>query len=310
MTDTSGAPEVRGFFDGEWFVEEKVDAHRFGVRVSRRLHEEVTPFQRLAIYDTPFFGKLLTLDDLVMLTERDEFVYHEMLIHVPLISHPDPRSVLIVGGGDCGCVREVLKHPGIERVVQCEIDERVTRVCADHFDWVAAVERDSRVELIFADGAEYLDEQESSFDLVVIDSTDPIGAAVTLFQRDFYSRVARALRPGGIMTAQTESPHWGAPLVSEIYRELRSAFTHVDGYLGMIPTYPSGMWSWAYASNDRQHGDHVNEARAVEISKSCQYYNRRVQDGAFLLPEFARRAIEGEATYGRFDRRPGNPVGE
>ena len=246
---------------------------------------------------------MLALDDLVMFTERDEFVYHEMLVHVPLCGIPEPKSVLIIGGGDAGCIREALKHPSVERVVLCEIDERVTRVCEEYFPWVADAVRDPRVELIFDDGVAFIEKHASTFDLIIVDSTDPIGPAVGLFLRDFYRKAARALKPGGVMAAQTESPHWGAPMVGAIYGELRHAFAHVAPYLGFIPTYPSGTWSWCWASADRAHDAFFDADRAAAIAAGCRYFNPEIHRAAFALPNFARAAADGRNFFARFDER-------
>lgn len=293
----------KGTFDGTWVQEEDAAGARHAIRVRERLHHEQSDFQDIAVYDSAFFGRVLTLDGLVMFTERDEFVYHEMLAHVPLCSMPDPKSVLVIGGGDTGIIREVVRHPSVERVVQCEIDERVTRVCEMFFDWVKPTIEDPRVELVFDDGVAYMEQNTDAFDLIIVDSTDPIGPAVGLFQRDFYRKVAASLRKGGVMVAQTESPHWAAKLVGPIYKEIRVAFKHVSAYMGFIPTYPSGSWCWAYASNDRKRDDFVDAKRLAEISRGCRYYNAGVHDGAFRLPTFAARAVAGENVFARFEGR-------
>jgi len=286
-------PAARGCVTGGWYYEENAEASRFGIRVRETLHEERSQYQKLTVYDTAFFGRVLTLDDVVMLTERDEFVYHEMLVHVPLCSMPEPRRVLIIGGGDCGALREVLKHPSVDIVVQCDIDERVTWVSEKFFPWVSEARADPRAELVFADGIDYVTRHRASFDLVVVDSTDPVGPATGLFAGDFYAAVLRSLRPGGVMTAQTESPHWDADLVASIYREIRSSFRHTDAYACWLPTYPSGCWTLAYASADRGHDDFFDDRRAFEIATRCRYYNHALQRGAFALPNFVRDAVYG-----------------
>lgn len=291
---SSAAGEERpasGAFDGEWYFEEQGGVSRLGLRVRRQLHQERSPYQKIDLYETEGFGLLLTLDDLVMFTERDEFVYHEMLVHVPLLSHPQPRDVLVIGGGDCGCVREILRHECVERVVQCEIDERVTRVCNEYFDWSRQAAADPRAELVFADGVEYIAQNHSSFDLIVVDSTDPIGPAVGLFQAEFFEKVKAALRPGGILTAQTESPHWHAGLVGEVQGELRKVFQNVSLYLGQIPTYPSGTWSWSYASESRRHDEFFDEVRAAKIESQTGYYNAQLHRACFALPNFVRDVL-------------------
>ena len=271
-----------GDFDGTWLTETFRGDSRFGIRVERVLHEEQSPFQRIAVYETRGFGRVLTLNGLVMLTERDEFVYHEMIAHVPLTTIRAPKSVLIIGGGDCATLREVLRHPGIERVVQCEIDERVTRVAADIFTWAAEAIADPRSELVFADGVSYVEEHRDEFDLVIVDSTDPIGPAAALFRADFYRNAARTLRPGGVLCAQSESPVWAPDVAAEIYAELRQAFVHVSPFVGFVPTYPSGAWSWAWASNDRPHDAFFDADRAASVAARSRYYGIDVHRAAFV----------------------------
>jgi spermidine synthase len=280
-------------FDGRWFTQEDFGAVRMGLRTEAKLHDETSAYQRIEIYETTFFGRVLTIDGVVMLTERDEFVYHEMISHLPLCTMPEPRDVLIIGGGDCGALREVLRHPGIERAVQCEIDERVTRVCEDYFPWVAETAADPRAELIFADGVRYIKDHERSFDLIVIDSTDPTEGTIELFLREFYETAARALKPGGVLAAQAETPFWAPSMVREIYRQLRGAFRHATGYLSWIPTYSSGCWNLAYASNDREWNDCFARDRAEQVARTCRYYNPEVHAAAFALPNFAREVIGG-----------------
>ena len=286
----------------DWYTEEHRGMTRLGLRVEERLHDETTPYQRIEIYRTPFFGNLMTLDGLVMFTERDEFVYHEMLVHVPLCAHPDPKQVLVIGGGDCGCVREALRHPGVERVVQCEIDQRVTELSREYFEWPAATLQDPRAEFLFADGVRYIEEHADSFDVIIIDSTDPIGPAVGLFTPDFYRATRRALRSGGICTAQTESPHWDPRLVGDIQAAMREAFQYVDLYLGHIPTYPSGTWSWSFASQDRRWDEPFDRERADRIAADSRYYNAELHRAAFALPNFVREAVEGGDPFARFER--------
>mgnify|MGYP006276634831 CR=1 FL=1 len=288
-----------GLVDG-WFVEEDQGSTRLSIKVDEHLHSERSDFQKIDVYRSSFHGVFLTLDDLMMVTERDEFVYHEMLTHVPLCTMESPKSVLVIGGGDCGCVREVLRHPSIERVVQCEIDERVTRVSAMFFDWVDAVEADPRVELVFDDGVKYVEDHVGEFDLIIVDSTDPIGPAVGLFQADFYRKVARALRPGGVMCAQTESPFANAKVIGPIQAQIRAAFDVVELYWGSIPTYPAGTWSWTWASHDLRPGPVADVERAEAIAARAKYWNPRLHEACFAVPNFLRRAADGEDPFRRF----------
>lgn len=302
LLDGGLKPETTGFVDGDWYYEEDAGAIRLGMRITERLHRSRSAYQELTVYQTAFFGKLLTLDDVIMFTERDEFVYHEMLTHLPLVTIREPRSVLIIGGGDCGCLREALRHPGIERVVLCDIDEQVTRVCEQHFDWVAPAIADPRAELHFTDGVAFIEGQQAAFDLVIVDSTDPKGPGVGLFTAAFYAKVTRALKPGGVMVAQTESPHWDAPMVGAIYEQLRQAFGHVTAYTGAIPSYPSGYWTWAWASPDHEPDAFFAAERAAAVEPGCAYYNAQIHRAAFALPTFVRRALAGEDPFARFER--------
>ena len=300
--DQPGSPQMepnRGFVEGDWFYEEDQGSTRLGIRIEGHLHSERSEWQKIDVFESAFHGKILTLDDLVMLTERDEFVYHEMLVHVPLIAIESPREVLIIGGGDCGCIREVLRHPCIEKVVQCEIDERVTRVSEKYFDWVSDTIADPRVELVFDDGVKYIENHAASFDLIIIDSTDPIGPAVGLFLADFYRKVAAALRPGGVMAAQTEAPFWYPVAMGKIHAQMREAFAHVEHYWGAIPTYPSGSWTWAFASETRCHSDYFDAVRAETVARQTRYWNAGVQEACFSLPNFIREALAGRDPFRR-----------
>jgi len=276
----------------EWFYEHYKDLSAIGIHIQELIHEEKSPFQSIKVYDTVGHGRLLTLDDMVMLTEVDEFVYHDLLSHIPLCAHADPKDVLVVGGGDGGSVREVLKHPGVTRVVQCEIDERVTRVCQEFIPAVAGSLQDPRVELIFADAVEYVRAHPASFDAILVDSTEPIGPAANLFGRDFMVDLQRALRPGGVISAQTESPFYAADTVRAVFGVLRGVFSEVRAYYGAIPTYPSGCWTFALASDSRTPAMiDLQRARALK----SRYFNAGIASGAFALPEFIRQLVEPQS---------------
>jgi spermidine synthase len=272
-----------------WFYEPYHDISAVGIHITDLLHHEQSEFQDIKVYTTAGHGRLLLLDDMVMLTELDEFVYHDLITHVPLCIHEAPRQVLVVGGGDGGTVREVLKHAEVERVVLCEIDERVTRVCQRWIPSVAGGLDDPRVELVFADAVAYVRTHVGAFDAVLVDSSEPIGPAAGLFEGSFFADLRRALRPGGVISAQTESPFYAADTVRAVYNEIRGVFKHVHGYIGSIPTYPSGCWTFALASDERTPAM-VDERRAAALR--CNYFNPGIARAAFALPEFARRLIE------------------
>lgn len=273
-----------------WFYEHYKDASAIGIHTTEVLHEEKSEFQSIKVFDTVAHGHLLTLDDMVMLTELDEFVYHDLLTHVPLCIHPDPKSVLIVGGGDGGCVREAVKHPGLERIVQCEIDRRVTDVCREYFPAVTSGLDDPRVELVFEDAVAYVREHANSFDAILVDSTEPIGPAEALFGRAFFEDVKKALRPGGVVTAQAESPFYAPDVIKGLFGEVRGVYRHVHGYYGTVPTYPGGAWTFLFASDDRTPED-VDVARARALD--TRYYDPLLARGAFALPRFVRELVGG-----------------
>lgn len=271
-----------------WFHETYHDTSAIGIHTTEKLHAEQSPYQTIEVHGTKGHGRLLLLDGMVMLTELDEFVYHELIAHVPLCIHPDPRRVLVVGGGDGGTVREVLRHRGVERVVLCEIDERVTRVCQQWLPAVAGALTDPRVELVFADAVQYVRDHAASFDAILVDSSEPIGPAAGLFAGSFFADLRRALRPGGVIAAQTESPFYAESTVRDVFHELRGAFPQVHAYYGCIPTYPSGCWTFAFASDGRGP-EHLDLDRAAAVTG--RYFNPALARGAFLLPEFIRRLV-------------------
>jgi len=266
-----------------WFYEHYRNASAIGLNTTGLVHGEQSTFQRIEVHETVGHGRLLTLDGMVMLTELDEFVYHDLLTHVPLCTHAEPRHVLVVGGGDGGCVREALKHPSVERVVQCEIDERVTRVCQQYIPSVAAALEDPRVELRFEDAVAYVHSHPRTFDVVVVDSTEPLGPAQALFESPFFASIQRALRPGGVMAAQAESPFYATDVVRGLFRAARQVFRSVNGYYGVVPTYPGGLWTFCLASALRGPAD-IDIERAAYID--TRYFGPRLARGCFDLPPF------------------------
>ena len=273
-----------------WFVENYNDRASLGIKTKQKLVEQQTSFQKITIYNTDFFGKLLTLDDMVMLSEKDEFVYHEMIVHMPLCAHPNPQKVLVVGGGDGGSIREVLKHDNVQEAVLCEIDEQVVRLCQQYMPTVAGKLTNPRVKLVFQDGFKFLQNYENYFDLIVTDSTDPIGPGVALFQEDYYRLVKKALKPDGMMTCQSETPWFYADIMRDMTQNLCNVFQHVQTYIAMVPLYPSGMWTITFAA-DQLTLNNFDLAKSQKISKTCKYYNPEIHQAALALPNFARQVV-------------------
>lgn len=273
-----------------WFTEDQTKNLRISLRVRSILHKERSAYQEIAVYETEEFGRLLTLDDVIMTTEKDEFVYHEMLSHPALCAHPRPRQVLVVGGGDGGIVREVLKHPSVERVVLAEIDERVIEVSKRYLPTIASALDDPRVDIQVGDGIAYVADHPDAFDVILVDSTDPIGPAVGLFGESFYRSVRRALGEGGLFAAQTESPWFNQELLERIHHTLREIFPVSRLYWAAVPTYPGGFWTFSVGSLGPDL-DTFDEARAAALD--TKYYSPEMHRAALALPPFVRRVLGG-----------------
>lgn len=273
-----------------WFHENYDDRASLGIKIKEKLIETKSAFQTIAIYETEFFGKLLTLDGLVMLSEKDEFVYHEMITHVPLCVHPRPQRVLVVGGGDGGAVREILRHPSVEQVVLCEIDEAVVRLSQQFFPTVSCALEDPRVTLAFRDGFEFLKEYKNYFDVILTDSSDPVGPGVNLFKESYFQLIKEALRPGGIAVSQSESPWFFQEVMHEMTAEMARVFDCVKTYTAFIPLYPSGFWTFTYMS-DTEYPLQFDLHRSQDVATQCRYYNPQIHRAAFALPNFVAENV-------------------
>ena len=270
-----------------WFSERQTQNLGINLRVRETLLVEQTPFQELAVYDTYQYGRMLVLDGAIQTTEADEFVYHEMITHVPLVTHPHAREVLVIGGGDGGTVREILKHRDVKRVCLVEIDERVVAAARRFLPGLSCALDDPRAELIVTDGAEHVRGKRGSFDVIIVDSTDPVGPAVKLFQPDFYRAIHGALTPEGLFVAQCKSPYLDRKLIRDVLGMVRSLFPVVLVYTAAIPTYPSGFWSFVLGSR-LHHPLEFDESRAEKLE--TRYYSPEIHRAAFVLP----REIRGD----------------
>jgi spermidine synthase len=277
-----------------WFIE-VFDGGKVGglsFQVDEVLFQGRSPYQHIEVVQNSFLGKVMLLDGLVMLTEKDEFYYHDMLVHVPMACVEDPENVLVVGGGDGGSVREMLKHPSVRRVVLCEIDGMVIEAARRFFPSVSSCLDDSRVEVVVADGIDYVSGLRNEFDCICIDSTDPVGPAAGLFSTEFYTHVRDALTEKGAMSAQSESPAWSMEEVTSIVRNMKNAFGSVHPYIFPIPCYPSGLWSCTVCfRRDRNPVRDFDRQRAALLAKACKYYNADIHTSCFALPNFFRQAL-------------------
>jgi spermidine synthase len=272
-----------------WYTEKQTPSLSLSCKITRTLHTEQTPYQDLAVVDTVQFGRMLVLDGMVMTTEADEFVYHEMITHVALNTHPDPKRVLVVGGGDGGAIREIIKHPGVAEAVLAEIDRRVVEVSQEYLPTIAGALTNPRVTLAIGDGVEHVRQNKGQYDVILIDSTEPVGPAIGLFSREFYQDVFAALTPDGIMVAQSESPFVNQDVIRMIHRNSQGVFPLKHLYLANIPTYPSGLWSFTLASKKY---DPLQVTPAQIRPLATKYYTPEVHFGAFKLPQFVADLVE------------------
>lgn len=274
-----------------WFSEVvENEGSAFSLRVREKLHEEQSRYQRIEVYATEGFGNLMVIDGCTMLSSRENFIYHEMMSHPALFTHPAPRRVCIIGGGDCGTLREVLKHPDVTSAVQIDIDERVTRVSERYFPELTESNQDPRAQLLFEDGIRWIQEAPTgSLDVLIVDSTDPVGPAVGLFTRDFYADCWRVLDGSGILVQQSESPLYHLRILREMRDALRDAgFSDRRRLLFPQPIYPSGWWSATMAAKGVSLADFRAED-AARRSFETHYYNAEIHRAALAQPEFLRR---------------------
>ncbi|MBC5636596.1 polyamine aminopropyltransferase [Ornithinibacillus sp. BX22] len=279
-----------------WYTEQWSNECNFSIKYEKELHSEKSPFQQIDFYQGKEFGTFFTLDRLMMVNEKDEFIYHDMIVHPAFATNPNIKKVLIIGGGDGGTAREVLRYPSVEEVVMVEIDERVFRLCQEYLPVTAkGVEEDKRMELRFEDGLAYVkNAPDASFDLILVDSTDPISVGEGLFTTAFYQECYRVLNKDGILINQHESPYFAeyAENMRKARKKIKAIFPITNVYQYHMPTYPSGHWLFGFASKTF---DPVKDIR-VEDWKSfglkTKYYNTDLHVGAFQLPSYVKEALE------------------
>ncbi len=262
-----------------WFSEMHTPNVKLGFRIKRELEHICSLYQDIHLFETYEYGKLLVIDGTVQLTERDEFIYHEMIVHPPMLTHPSPKRILIIGGGDGGSAREALKHEPDE-VHVVEIDEEVVNIARRHMPFVARSYEDHRVHLHIEDGIEFV-KRGKNFDVIIIDSTDPVGPAEKLFTDEFYRYLKGALAPGGIISQQCGTPLYHPEEVCRVRKLLEDRFTHVEIYLAYIPTYPSGMWAFAMASDAS-----LNLRRKLKFK--TRYFSEDIYKSSMVLPNFVK----------------------
>jgi len=264
--------------------EEQTPSSGLYFRVKKWLHRERSPFQLIEVIENETYGRVLLLDGLVQTTEADEFFYHEMLVQPALHCHPEPEKVLIIGGGDGGALREVLKHP-VKKAIMVDIDERVVEVSRKFFPWLEPCLKDNRAEIVFADGNEYIAKTREKFDIILVDSSDPVGPSEVLHRQEFFLKLKSIMRPRGIIAAQSGSAFFHRQAILEKRRFLETMFRYAHFYLGPVPTYPGGLWCYVFLS------DRINPLRgpATKIVPGLKYYSQAIHRASFVLPPFLQK---------------------
>ncbi|MDF2946713.1 MAG: spermidine synthase [Bacillales bacterium] len=272
-----------------WFTEKQTKSFGITAKINKTLHTEQTEFQKLDMVETEEFGNMLILDGMVMTTQKDEFVYHEMVAHIPLFTHPNPENVLVVGGGDGGVIREVLKHPSVKKATLVEIDGKVIEYSKIYLPEIAGELENPRVDVKVDDGFMHIAQSENVYDVIMVDSTEPVGPAVNLFTKGFYAGISKALKEDGIFVAQTDNPWFTPELITNVQSDVKEIFPIVKLYIANIPTYPSGMWTFTLGSKKHDPLE-VAEERFHEIE--TKYYTKELHKAAFVLPKFVQDLIK------------------
>ena len=266
-----------------WLTENERENLKLSYRIKDIIYAEQSPFQHVMIVDTFDFGKMLVLDGIVQTTSIDGYIYNEMISHIPLNFHPEPKHVLIIGGGDLGVAREVAKYPEVESIDLVEIDELVVKVCKSDLQEVSGNLSDSRVNFIYSDGVEFVKQHKGHYDLIIIDSSDPIGPAKQLFELSFYRNIHQALKDDGVMVCQSQSPVFHFDVLRQTYEHVSSLFPYSYLYTATVPTYPGGLWSFTIGSKK------YNTIIAPEkFDKDTHYVNKDILTRAFFLPQFIK----------------------
>lgn len=277
-----------------WFSENHTPNAKFSIRVDKQLYSGKSDFQRIDVFESEEFGRFLTLDGYMMLTEKDEFIYHEMIVHVPMAVHPNVRKVLVIGAGDGGVIRELTRYPHIEHIDMVEIDRMVVEVCREYLPQTSCALDDPRVTIYYEDGLKFVRRCENAYDLIIVDSTDPFGPGEGLFTKEFYGNCYKALNENGILINQHESPFYDADAVAmqRAHANVVKSFPISRVYQAHIPTYPSGHWLFGFASKKYKPLADLDEKRWNAYGLKCRYYTTTLHKGAFYLPAYVEDLLK------------------
>lgn len=275
-----------------WYKELHDGIAGLTLKIDRIYESTASDFQRIEVIENKDFGKLLVLYGSLMVCDKDNNSYNEMIAHVPLFSHPAPKQVLIIGGGDCGALTEVMKHPEVTGCTMCEIDKMVVETSKKHFPYLTEGLSDPRARVIYEDGQVFLKETDEKFDIITLDLSDPVGPAADLFQKPFHQTVYERLNDDGILVAQAESPFFNQGTLRAMYKNLSDIFPVVKIYTCFMPIYPSGYWAFAFCSKKYDPVEDFDAARYEKLMPKTRYYNADTHRAAFALPQFLRELIK------------------
>ena len=279
-----------------WYTEEQTDEVRFSIKVKQHLYTGKSEFQDVDVFESEEFGKFLTLDGLMMVTEKDEFIYHDMISHVAMATKPDVKKVLVIGGGDGGTVRELTRYEHIEKIDMVEIDKLVVDISREYLPITASKLDDSRVTLYFEDGIKFVADTKEIYDLILVDSTDPIGPGEGLFTTEFYQNCFKILSDDGILVNQSESPYYDqfSHEMRRAHKKIKNIFPISKVYQFHMPTYPSGHWLFGFASKKLDPIKDVDFDRWKAFGLKTKYYNPQLHLGAFALPTYVQEMLDNE----------------
>lgn len=279
-----------------WYTEEHTKNVRLSLKIDRQIVNTKSAFQQIDVFDSPEFGRVLTLDGCLMVTEKDEFIYHEMIVHTPMAVNPDIKKVLVIGAGDGGTVRELAKYQTIEEIHMVEIDKLVVDICMEYLPFTAEKLTDPRVSLFFEDGLKFVRTRKNEYDLIIVDSTDPFGPGEGLFTKEFYGNCYNALTTDGILVNQHESVYYDSYInsVKRAHKRMKELFVISEVYQAHIPTYPSGHWLFGFVSKTYDPIMDLKEERWNNLLLKTRYYNTELHKGSFALPNYVKELLEDE----------------
>lgn len=275
------------------WIEEKLEiknGRALKVRITKSLEKIKSEFQEIEVVESESFGKILLIDGIIMLTDADEFCYHEMITHIPLCVHPKAQKVLVIGGGDGGTVREILKHDSVNEVDVCEIDEKVIEISKKHFPYLANSFNDPKVKVYCEDGNKFIKNHKDEYDIIIVDSSDPIGPAEVLFRREFYEAMYQALKNNGIVVTQAESFFYHKKIIKSLFSFIKEIYPISEYYYTLVPTYPSGIIGFTFCSKKYHPIQDFNETEILKL-KDLKYYNKEIHKASFALPAFVQEYI-------------------